>query len=283
MLIFHQNEDNRSSEIRDHEKQTIAGGCLAVDTADPSVLVIITTTIILPNNHEQIDQLLSIIAYTLGSHNHSRVFIWLPMFDSHFNMSQQQVKSKDDCLMVVDILDLKNNDAIEWDHERYEMITKRETIEAYAKPLTVLMRDNAFWAKEWTEKGAKDRIYSASGIFLIVDRINGEPCAFGRIFTITANESQGEKLAYLSDIVVCSQHQRKGLGAIVVSTLVNMFVDGYTGHELLGRLCLWCANQGVGALAAPKLYRRFGFEFSWSPQHNRLALIHIDEFYQRNK
>ena len=115
----------------------------------------------------------------------------------------------------------------------------------------------------------------------MIDRTNNDPCAFGRLFTVTARQDRGEKFAYMSDVVVSSQHQNKGLGLVVVNSLVKMFMGGHdSAQSPRGTICLWCADQGVGAIAAPKLYRKFGFEFSKQLQQ-RIALVRTNQFYQR--
>ena len=281
MLQLNQDANSHSFHIKDDAGEIVTEGYYGVDAADQSALVLVTKTTILPTSHDQIDQLLSTIEFALGQANHACVFTWIPLLDGQLDLSQQKVTHKHDTLMMVDAAHLTYENSIDFDQQQYGLITNKEDIEPYAPAVKDMMRSNAYWAREWTEQEARDRIHAASGVVLLIDRANNNPCAFGRIFIVTANRDEGAKLAYMSDIAVSSQHQNKRLGLVVVNSLVKMFLQGNASTQpLCGTICLWCADQGVGAIAAPKLYQKFGFEFS-RELHRRIALVRTEQFYQR--
>ena len=280
MFYLSQDTDKHSFQVKDERADIIAEGCYGVDLAHRSALVLVTKTTITPTNYDLIDQLLSIIEHTLGHFNHARVFTWLPVFDGRFDLNQQKVNHKNECLMVVDTNYLTFDTHIDFDQEQYELITNKTVIESYSQALRDMTCANAYWAKEWTAQQMKDRIHSATGAVLIIDRANNDSCAFGRIFIVENNQARNEKLAYLTDITVSSQHQNKRLGSLVTSSLVKMYMGDNDPQLTRGIIFLWCAEEGVGAIASPKLYKKFGFEYS-KESHRETALVYMDQFYKR--
>ncbi|CAF3605338.1 unnamed protein product [Rotaria sp. Silwood1] len=141
-----------------------------------------------------------------------------------------------------------------------------------------MMRENALWAKKWNDQKMQDKIKSASGVVMALDKTNNSPCGFGRIFIVSTTEEYEAKFAYLTDITIASEYQNKGLGFALTNTLLGMFIDGNSKRCAHGSICLFCSDEGVGAIAAPKLYRKSGFEF-FDKTDKRMALIHTDQFH----
>ncbi|CAF3666431.1 unnamed protein product, partial [Rotaria sp. Silwood1] len=114
--------------------------------------------------------------------------------------------------MVANMSDFKydNDDLVQYDRERYALVTDKQAIVLYTNQIMIIMTTEAFWAKDWDEEETYNRILSASAVIMIMDKMNKVPVGFGRIFMMrNNNNNEEETLGYLSDVAVNIQHQNK--------------------------------------------------------------------------
>ncbi|CAF0722567.1 unnamed protein product [Rotaria sp. Silwood1] len=251
----------------------VAEGNFAFDKPDRTVLIIFKYVTITSDNHQQLDQFLSIVISYVGKLFKSLICLRLPtIFDNRIDIDKLEYKNKNLHFMSVTFKDLKYypDSDMKNKQEQYELITDKQLILNYAEPLVKMMNREGFWCTQWNCTDMQNRINSATYNAMILDKINKHPCGFGRLFLLTMNN---EIFGYLSDIVVDSSHQSKGLGRLIVNYLVGMSVNQNDKQQTVhGTLCLKCAYKGSGAISAPKLYQRSGFEFI-TDIGNRIAIF----------
>lgn len=118
---------------------------------------------------------------------------------------------------------------------------------------------------------------TASHVAMMIDKTKNVPCAIGRLLMIQSQDHCEETFGYLSFIGVDRYHQKKGLGSAIVHSLITDSINQKRKPHTNGLLCLICATEGVGTVAGPKIYKKFGFEFI-SKTSNRFALFHSEEY-----
>ncbi|CAF1251161.1 unnamed protein product [Rotaria sordida] len=249
------------------------------------VLVQIIDTIIATDDVEQLYNLISVIHDYFGKTYNARVVVRFPAaFDNKIDMNNPKLKNNVSTFMVANMSDLKydNDDLVQYDHEQYVLVTDKQAILVYANQIMIIMTTEAFWAKDWDEEEAYNRILSASAVGMIMDKVNKVPVGFGRIFMMrNNNNNEEETLGYLSDVAVNIQHQNKGLGRVIVNYLVSVYIgQNASQRPTNGSICLICGNKGSGAISAPKLYRSLGFEHL-DNIGNRIAILTSDKYYFR--
>lgn len=110
---------------------------------------------------------------------------------------------------------------------------------------------------------------------MILDKGNNVPCGFGRLVLLTTDYGIFD---YISDITIASSYQSTGLGTVLVNCLVGIYISQHKEQRNMnGTLCLQCANIGSGALSAPKLYKKYGFEYV-NDIGNRVAIFATREY-----
>jgi len=265
MLVVDLNEQTNVIQVKtidENNSTIIAEGYYSIDVPDHTTLIIFNRIKITPDNHQQIDEFLSVVISYIGNLYKTLIIVRFPaVFDNRIEYDKLEFKNEIPDVMSVTMDHVKyySDNNLQERQEQYELITDRELILNYAEQLLILMNREAFWSTEWDLKEMCDRINSATNNVMILDKINNRPCGFGRLFLLKTND---EKLGYLSDIAVDSSHQSKGLGRIIANYLVGAFsTQDIKERDVNGTLCLRCAKQGSGALSATKLYKRSGFEF----------------------
>ena len=285
-MCFIVNLDEQSNLIEvktadENDATIIANGYFAFDEPDRTVLIIFQHVIIAPDNHRQLDQFLAFIIPYFGKLFKSFVCLRLPtIFDSQIDLNKLEFKNTISNLMLVsrDDFNYYHDNLSQNKQERYELIIDKQLILNYAQQLVKMMNREAFWSTNWDLKEMQNRIYSATKVAMILDKVNNHSCGFGRLFHLTTND---EIFGYLSDIVVDSFHQSKGLGSIIVSYLVGVSASQDDKLQKIHRtLCLQCADRGIGAVSAPKLYKRAGFEFM-NDIGNHIAIFASKENYEK--
>ncbi|CAF0804447.1 unnamed protein product [Adineta ricciae] len=272
MFVINLNEDKTRIQVKtnaEQNSQIIAEGHVAADVPDHTVLILFDQIALLPDDHQQIDQLLSTVSSYVSAIYHSLICIRFPRtFDNQIPFDKLEYRNECPDFMSVNTDDLKyypeNN--FQGRQDQYELVSDRNIILGYAEQLLQLMTREAFWSETWNLQEMCDRINSATNNAMILDKINHIPCAFGRLFLV---ESSNEQFGYMSDIAVDSAQQSKGLGRVLVNYLVGVV---YNSEKRNSTLCLQCAKEGSGAISATKLYRRSGFEF-FHIHGNRIAIF----------
>lgn len=276
MFVIDINQQISTIQVKTNDENNssiVAEGNLAFDRPDSTLLIIFNNVKISPDNNQQLDQFLSTVFSYVGELYKSLVCLRLPaIFDNRIDLDKLEFKNKISQLMAVTMDHLKyypeNNSQDK--QEQYELIIDKQLILNYAEQLTKMLNKEAFWLAKSSLQEIKNRINSATNNAMILDKINNLPCGFGRLFKLTTND---EIFGYLSDIAVDSIHQSKCLGRIIVNYLVGTFVNQDVKQQgINGTLCLQCASEGSGALSAPKLYKRSGFEFI-NDIGNRIAIF----------
>lgn len=285
MLDVEINEENSSIRLKQNYSTIVAEGRFAIDSPDHMVLVRIIDTIIETDDVEQIGNLISTVHDYFGKTYNARVVVrFPPAFDNKIDTNNPKLKNSVSTFMAVNAYDLKydNDDFIQYDREQYALITDKQAIVVYAKQIMILMTTEAFWAKDWDEEEAYNRILSATAVIMIMDKINKVPVGFGRMFMMRYNNNNKEEtFGYLSDVAVNIQHQSKGLGRVIVNYFVSVYIaQDISQRSTNGSLSLICGNKGSGAISAPRLYQRLGF------QHldnigNRIAIFPSEKYYFR--
>ncbi|CAF2127378.1 unnamed protein product [Rotaria magnacalcarata] len=284
MLVVNLNEQAKIIQVKCNDEMNsniVAEGAYAVDRPDLTVLVTFKHVAIAPDNHEQLGQLLSLVISTLGELYKSLVCLRLPtVFDNQIDIDKLEVKNKISWFMSVknDNVKFYPDNHLKPEQEQYELITDKQLILNHSETLVTMMIREGFWCRPWDLEEMKNRINSATDIAMILDKINSSPCGFGRLFTLKTND---KIFGYASDIVVDSSHQSKGFGRIIINYLVGKSVNNnekQQNHDVT--LCLQCANEGTGAVSAPKLYSRSGFEYI-GDIGNRIAIFANNEYYSR--
>ena len=265
MFIVELNQQTKTIQVKTNDPTNptiVAQGNFNFDASDRTTLIIFKHIQLTPDHLQELDQLLSSVFTQVGQSTHSLVGVRFPaIFDGRINVDKLEFRNKMTDFMSVTLDHLKyypeknlqDNDA------EYQLITDKELILNYADDLTEMMSKNAFWAKEWNVQVIRDRINSATEVGVLLDRTKNLPCGFGRLFLLRTNE---EIFGYLSDVTIDSSYQSKGLGQVLVNCLVGSCLSqNIKQKQITGTLCLQCAYEGSGALSAPKLYKRLGFEF----------------------
>lgn len=274
MLTVNLNEETQTIEVQN--SNIIARGHFAVDRASRTGLILFHHIQITPDNHQELNEFLFQTVAHVGQAYKSLVCIRLPaIFDGRIDLEQLKFENTLLPLMAVTLDHLiyhpdKNLS------EDYELVSKKDLILDSAEQILLMMQREAFWAKDWSLEHIKNRIQSATHVVMLVDRVKNIPCGFGQIFLLKTNE---EFFGYLSDILIDSLHQSKGLGSILVNDLVSICVIQEMKQKgVTGTLCLQYADRGSGAISAPKLYRKFGFEDA-KEIDNRIAIFARRDHY----
>lgn len=265
MFTVDLNEETNAIQVKTDKEgnsTTIAVGTFAVDEPDHMTLILFKHIQIAPNDHQELDQFLSTVISYVGKFYKSAICLRLPsVFDNRIDLDKLELKNKLPMLMSVTLDYVKyypENNLLD-KQGQYELITNKEPMLNHAEELLKLMHKNAFWSNKWDLQEMRDRINSGTNNAMILDKINNVPCGFGRLFLLTTND---EIFGYLSDIAIDTSHQSKGLGRVIVNNLVGISVSQEMKQRgINGTLCLQCADEGSGAVSAPKLYNRSGFEF----------------------
>ncbi|CAF2309529.1 unnamed protein product [Rotaria sp. Silwood2] len=281
MFIVDLNKQSNLIQVKTNNENNstiVAEGNFAFDEPDLTVLIIFKYVIITPDNHQQLDQFLSIVMSYVGKLFKSLICIRLPnMFDNRIDIHKFKFNNNILHFMSVKIEDLKyySDNDIQNNQEQYELITDKQLILNYAEQLLKIMNREGFWCTKWNLIEMENRINSATYNAMVLDKINNYPCGFGRLFLLTIDD---QIFGYLSDILVDSSHQSKGLGRLIINHLIGMSVKQNDNHQNVHcTLCLQCAYKGSGAVSAPKLYKRSGFEYI-ADIGNRIAIF-ADEKY----
>jgi ribosomal protein S18 acetylase RimI-like enzyme len=282
MFIVDLNQQTNTIQVKTNDETNptvVAQGNFAVDVPDCTALVYFNHVKIEADNHQELGQLISIVVSHVGQLYKSLICIRLPsIFDGRIDFDKIEFKNTIPEFMSVTFKDLKyypeNN--LQDKQEEYELITEKELIFNYAEGIKTMMNREAFWAKKWNLNETQNRINSATNIAMILDKKTNIPCGFGRLFLLRTNE---DIFGYLSDIGIDSSHQSKGLGRILFNYLVGICASQDVKQKWInGTLCLQCAFEGSGAISAPKLYRRSGFECV-NQIGNRIAIFSNRDHY----
>jgi GNAT superfamily N-acetyltransferase len=285
MFIVDLNEQTNTIQVKTNDEThstIIAQGNFAVDVPDCTVLVNLNHVKITPDNHQELDQLLSIIVSHVAKLYKSLICIRLPaIFDGRIDLDKLEFKNKIPQFMSVTIDHLKyypeNN--LQDKQEEYELITDKELILNYAEDIRKLMNREGFWAEKWNLKETQNRIHSATNNAMILHKKTNIPCGFARLFLLRTNE---EIFGYFSDVAIDSSHQSKGLGRVLFNYLVGICVSQDIKQKgISGTFCLQCADQGSGALSAAKLYGKSGFEHV-NDIGNRIAIFANTDHYEKS-
>jgi ribosomal protein S18 acetylase RimI-like enzyme len=258
--FFHIQKSNGSNSI------TICQGYFSCDQPDSTTLIIITQIAIVPQDHDQLYDILSYISKIFIESYTNKVFLRLPStFDGQIEVHVLDFNEKVPSLMTLNRIDLKfvDNDLVPYNREKYALVIDKRIALDYSEDLLTLMNVEAYWANNWTSTQMRNRIESASAIAVILDRTTGLACGFGRLFVVKENgDVEISTFGYLSDICVHSDYQRQGLGRVIANSLIGAYLSStINSKETDASLALLCTNRGSGAIAAPQLYRKFGFQF----------------------
>lgn len=266
----------------DEQQQSVlvAEGKFDWDQSDRTFLAVFHSLTIGADQPTQLNAFLSAVLSHMGKTYRSLVAVRLPaVFDQHIDFDQLQFQNNVLTWMGVTMKDIRSNPTSVLE-DSYELITDKHRALPYAEPLVQMMNKTGFWSDKWKLQEMKDRIHSASAFIMILDKTEDMPCGFGRLYLLKMPD--GELFGYLSDIAVKESHQSKGLGRVIVKSLIDACgLDEETSTRPHGTLWLQHANQGSGAVSAPKLYRRSGFQL-YNELGNRIAVFARNEFYQSN-
>ena len=251
----------------------VANGKFAVDTANRAILVVITHTTISSNDTCLLGRFISDVMSSIGKHFSAFVFLRLPMFDGQLNADELKLENKPSTTMAAEIADVRYDDdgTIQYDHEKYTFITDKQVILKYSSQLTQMLNKNAYWVGHLNSDHINDRVQLAKRVVMVLDKANDVPCGFGRLFMMTKDGEASDIMGYLDDIVVENQHHNKRLGSVINNYLMGIKTEGVNGT-----LCLVCVNEGTGAISAPRIYKKAGFELI-SDICNRIALFVNEE------
>ena len=279
-LLVNLDEETRSIQVKTSDEdnpQTIAVGNFAVDAPDRTALIAFDGVSVRADDYEQLDQLLSTVFSHVGQLYKGLVCIRLPRsFDQQLDPEKLQFRTDVSTVMVA-AMDHLTYEPTQPLLGQYELILDRQTMQSHAPSIQRLMTSNAFWASHWQLEETRQRIVSGTGVAMVLDTSTNVPCAFGRVFMLSS--ANHERLGYLTDIVVDQPHQSKGLGRVILNYLLQTSVQyDSQSHATGGTLCLQCADQGSGAIPAPKLYSRAGFECP-SATGNRTAMFASKQYY----
>ena len=272
------NEETKQIQVKTNDSKTLAEGHFAVDTPDRSALILFHHVSIPPNNTDELSQFLSTVKNHVGRLYKAFVCIRLPgIYDGRVDLTLMKNRNSILNLMAVTLDHLNyfpENNIL----EQFALISDKELIVQSAEKIQKLMNQEAYWARFWKLDETINRINSATNPAMIIDKITNTVSAFGRLFFLQTN---AEIFCYFSDIAVDSNYQSKGVGRM----LFNYFVGLCSNQDLkqrgvTGTLYLQCADQGPGAISAPKLYKRSGFE-NIQEIDNRIAIFATTEFYVR--
>ena len=277
MLLIELSEETHSIQVRtseDDNPRTVAIGNFAVDAIDRCALVVFDSVDIRVDDYQLLDQLLSVVVSHVGQLYKALVFIRLPAsFDQNIDLEKLQFRTDLPTAMVaaMEHSNVDSNELLQGLQSQYELIHDRQVIFDRAESILQLMKSNAYWTEHWSLKEMRRRILSATVATMVLDRVADVPCAFGRMIILSTDNQN--RLSYLSDITVDQRHQSKGLGRMIV----NFFFDASVEHDastqfINGTLCLYCSDQGSGAVSATKLYTRSGFQFL-SATGNEIAMF----------
>ena len=283
MFTVEYNEQTKCVRVLTVDEQQpvlVAEGKFDWDQPDRTFLAVFHSLTISADQPTQLSAFLSAVLSDMGKTYRSLVVLRLPaVFDQHIDFDQLQFQNNVRTWMGVRMKDVRTNSTPVLE-DSYELITDKQRALPYAEPLVQLMNKTAFWADKWNLPEMQDRIQSASAFLMILDKTDDIPCGFGRLFLLKMPD--GEILGYLSDIAVRESHQSKGFGRIIVNYLIDACGPGdQTSNRPHGTLWLKHADQGSGAVSAPKLYRRSGFQL-FNELGNRIAAFATNEFYQSN-
>lgn len=286
MFLVSLDEQTNSIQVKTNDETNptiVAEGNFAYDGPDFTLLILFKKITIAPDNHQQLSELLSTVVKTTGTKFASLILVRLPKaFDNQIDLDKLEFKNKCSILMSVANDDLKYHPDTDLKDQQgeYELITDRQLISTYVDKLFPMMVKDGFWCENWKLEDMKGRINSGTHTVMILDKIKNVPCGFGRSFTLTTAD---EIFGYFSHILVDRSYQSKGLGRIIVNTLVGMSVnkDDKNQQQTDVTLCLQCADRGSGAISAPKLYRRSGFQH-FTDIGSRIAIFSDDVYYHKD-
>ena len=283
MLTVDCNDQTKCIQVHTADEQQsmlVADGKFAWDQPDRTVLVAFHHLAIGADQPTQLNEFLSTVLSHVSKTYKSLVGVRLPTtFDRRIDFEQLQFKNNIAIFMVMTMDQARSEPNLVLE-EPYELITDRNRILNYAEQLMRMMNETGFWSTKWKLEEMRDRIHSAKSNVMILDKTDDTPCGFGRLFVLTMPNK--ETFGYLSDIGVRASHQSKGLGRVIVNSLIDAFraCDRTSDHPH-GTLWLQCADRGCGVVSAPKLYRRAGFEL-FEDLGNRIAAFASNEYYQSN-
>ncbi|CAF0856676.1 unnamed protein product [Adineta steineri] len=266
------NQDKFTIQV-DRNNVTIAHGTWVVDTIEKTILVDFQELSLPLFDDEELRTFFNDITLFFLKIYNVKVFYRIPMF-SHRKMIQ--IKSK--TIMAVEKNDLKQLQNINIDQNKFSFTINKKEIHSYLKSLTEMLSANAFWLTKTDENKTANRIDSSSITLMILYKDNNGsilPVGFARLLT-----SSNQNLTYLSDIVVATSHQSQGIASYMLNCLFQVFLnddDHLKGHnDKSGLICLQCADRGSGAESAPKLYRKFGFEYLTESDKNIPLFLNED-------
>lgn len=270
MFNININKTNSSIIIQNNESIDIAKGKFLFDRPDSTLLVIIYELTV---DFNDIELFLSKVLSFLSEYYKARVFLRLPMLDHHSKLNQIQVSNQPSTAMIVSTAKIIYQNPLEYNQNNYEFIFDKDRIQTYANDLFNLINKNAPWVIDLTLKDIDERIQTSERLIMILDRTKNVPCAFGRLLLINKTNEFTEQIGYVDDIIVDSDYQGQGFGWKITNYLMGIT----TQIENL-TLCLACVDEGIGALVAPKLYLKFGFQFVNQLQ-NDFAIFVTEQFF----
>ncbi|CAF2986596.1 unnamed protein product [Rotaria sp. Silwood2] len=275
------NDELKLIQVKTNEEskeEILAEGYFIFDEPGHAVLVIFEYINILPEDYCKLGQLLSTFILHLGQHFKSLICLRLPVtFDNRIDFNKLEFKSNISNFMAVKNDNLKHyaDRNIESQQDQYVLITDKQLILGFAESLYNILKQEAYWCATLTLEEMKNRINSSAHIAMILDKTYNQPCGYGRLFLLKTNT---QLFGYMSDVAINSSHQSKGLGSILINHFVGTFLKKYSELENInGTLCLLCADKGNGAISAPKIYRKAGFEYL-NDLGNRIAIFSNRDF-----
>lgn len=130
---------------------------------------------------------------------------------------------------------------------------KKELAKNSAQVLALAHQD-AYWGEHWQQPEVHQRIDSASIAMSVNLQKQNIIQTIGFVRLVTNGQ-----IAYISDMVIDRAYQSKGIGKYLFCSLLK---EAYQLYPQVNTYTLMVADQGIGKIAAPKLYSHFGFEYS---------------------
>ena len=265
MFLLTINEDSNSFIVYEQSENSepIAHGFFSHYQYEKTILAKIIS-IVVPSEEAQqwLYNLVEHISDFLTEKYSACLFLRLPSTcDRYVDMALLNFNTKWPSLMAAHCQNLTsmNDDAVSYDHERYELVTENTVIHQRIEELWKIMVEVAFWVKQLTVEQLIGRVNASKKTVIVLDRQTQEVCGLGRLIILEdSHKKSNSSLGYLGDICVPMKYQGRGLGQAIVNTLVTEYLRSINNDS---SMCLICADQGSGAVPAPKLYRRFGLEY----------------------
>lgn len=269
------NQDELAIQV-DLNSLTIARGTWTVDIPDKTILVHfqelnLPSLTTVGDDDEELRNFFSNVTIFYSKIYDSKIFYYTPSL-----CNRKMIESKSKSIMTVEKKNFKQlQQNFNFDQSNYTVITDKKEIHLYVQSLVEMLRVNAFWLTKCDENELKSRIDSSSRIIMVLYKDNNNdiplPVGFARLFT-----TMDRSLTYMSDVAIAISHQSKGLASYMIDYFFKIFLDdedNSSSNEKEDLLCLLCADQGNGMHSAPKLYKKFGFEFLTDSKKNVPLLL----------